>query len=165
MEGKTVQQRFVDAWGSVENPPLDCVNPHFKNRYASLKATLGEVRKACAPNGLAYVQSLVEADGGYSLASYVTDGSDNLPLSTFPMSIPPNPQAFGSELTYKKRQQAQADWGIVGEEDDDGEAGAKAAGPVTGKCKGCGSVWSLNSAAQARDAICPNCGAHGFEVV
>lgn len=120
---KTLQQRFTEAWGNIENPDLDGENPHFKNRYATLRATLASVRAACKPLGIAYVQALKQDGDGFTLRSYVIDGADGfMPLSEFPVENVPNAQAFGSEMTYKKRQQAQADWGIVGEEDDDGEA-------------------------------------------
>lgn len=123
---KTIEARFVEAWAGIENPELDSVNPHFKNKYASLKATQKVIREACKPQGIMYQQRLVEcSDGGFRLHSYVKDSDGGtIELSAFPVETPPNPQAFGSEMTYKKRQQAQADWGIVGEEDEDGEAAA-----------------------------------------
>ena len=122
-ETKTIWGRLIEARKSIKNPPLDCINPHFKNRYASLAATLEEVNKVCRWEGIAYIQSLVKCEYGYELASRVVDQDGNsVELSTFPVTASQNAQAFGSELTYKKRQQAQADWGIVGEEDDDAEA-------------------------------------------
>ena len=131
---KTIEARFVEAWGNVKNPELDCVNPHFNSRFASLKATLGVIREACAPQGLAYIQLLGESDGSYRLSSYVEDADGGLmELSEFPVETPPNPQAFGSEMTYKKRQQAQADWGIVGDDDEDGNAAAAAQGAYAGQ--------------------------------
>lgn len=123
-EAKTIEARFVEAWGNIDNPDLDSVNPHFKNKYASLKETQRVIREACKPQGLMYQQRLRQCeDGQYRLYSYVRDADGGeIELSTFPVESIPNSQAFGSEMTYKKRQQAQADWGIVGEEDDDGEA-------------------------------------------
>lgn len=125
MSDKTVGQRFVDAWGEIENPALDRVNPHFKNKYATLKSTLGVIRKACKPHGIAYVQKLVSSDGVREFRSFLlSEDGEEMALSSFPVERPSNPQAFGSNLTYAKRQQAQADWGITGEEDDDGNAAA-----------------------------------------
>lgn len=122
----SIQSKFAEAWGDVKNPDLDSVNPHFKNRYASLKATLKAVRAVCAPRGLVYKQALKHHDWGYMLHSSVEDGEGGcIDLSEFPVETPPNAQSFGSDLTYRKRQQAQADWGITGDEDDDGEAAAK----------------------------------------
>lgn len=127
-----VKAKFVAAWIACENPELDSENPHFRNRYASLKATLKAVRDACGPQGIAYMQRLTYAAtnegvdfGRRELASYVTDGADSMELSRFPVECPPNPQSFGANITYAKRQQAQADWGITGEPDDDGEAAAQ----------------------------------------
>lgn len=122
----TIYSKFIAARGAVKNPPLDSTNPHFKNRYASLAATLDEVNAACARNGITYVQALCADGEFFRLCSFVMDGEGNrIELSQFPVTNVPNPQNFGSEMTYKKRQQAQADWGIVGEEDDDGEGAAK----------------------------------------
>ena len=51
------------------------------------------------------------------------DGDNTrIEMSSFPVDVPPNPQSFASNLTYIKRQQAQLDWGITGEDDDDAEA-------------------------------------------
>ena len=127
MSDQTLQQRFVAAWGEIENPELDGTNPHFKNKYATLKATLRVIREACKAHGIAYMQRLERQEEGYTLKSSVTDGADSMGLSEFPLDTPPNPQSFGSNLTYTKRQQAQADWCITGEEDDDGNAAAEAA--------------------------------------
>ena len=172
MEGKTVQQRYVSAWSEIENPPLDGVNPHFRNRYATLKATLEAVRKACKDNGMAYVQKLVRTeDGGRALrSSLLTDAGEVMELSDFPVEAPPNPQSFGSNLTYAKRQQAQADWGIVGEEDDDGEAAAKASkqppkGPFNARCEGCGTPFSFPNNEALHAFQCPNCGNTTAEVM
>lgn len=123
-ETKSLQAKLVEAWGGIDNPELDSVNPHFKSRYASLKETQRVIREACKPQGLMYQQRLMQCeDGQYRLYSYVMDADGStIELSTFPVEAVPNSQAFGSEMTYKKRQQAQADWGIVGEEDEDGEA-------------------------------------------
>ena len=123
-ESKTIHERFAEAWSKVENPEMDGMNPHYKNRYATLKSTLGAIRAACAPLGIAYVQRLrICEDGNYRLCSSVEDAAGgSIELSTFPVENVPNSQAFGSEMTYKKRQQAQADWAITGEEDEDGEA-------------------------------------------
>ena len=53
-----ISASFVKAWQSCDNPPLDGVNPHYGNRYASLKATLKVIRDACMICGLAYHQRL-----------------------------------------------------------------------------------------------------------
>lgn len=124
-----IEAKYINAWIAIENPELDGYNPHFKNKFATLKATLKVIREACKKSGIAYCQRLVKIDENtFELHSFVIDeDGNNLTCSVFPVEVPPNPQSFGSNLTYAKRQQAQADWGITGEEDDDGNAGAEAA--------------------------------------
>lgn len=124
MSEQTLEQRFVAAWGEIRNPELDGANKHFNNRYATLKSTIVVIREACNAQGIAYMQRLERGEGGYTLKSSVTDGRGIVALSEFPVETPSNPQSFGSNLTYAKRQQAQSDWCITGEEDDDGNAAA-----------------------------------------
>lgn len=163
-EAKTIEARFVEAWGNIDNPDLDSVNPHFKNKYASLKETQRVVREACKPLGLMYQQRLRQCeDGHYRLYSFVRDADGGeIELSTFPVENVPNSQAFGSEMTYKKRQQAQADWGIVGEEDEDGEAitasqNERAAGtPRRAKPRGHGQMVQRRSKTTRPDTTSSN---------
>lgn len=136
MPDKSIHARLFDARARVRNPDLDGQNPHYGNRYATLKATLKEVREACDAAGLSYIQSLAREGDGWAMASKVIDAEGSeVAMSLFPVDAPPNPQSFGSNLTYIKRQQAQADWGIVGDEDDDGEAAAKAPQKRQGKAR------------------------------
>ena len=123
----TIYKKFAAAWESVENPPLDSVNPHFKSKFASLGAVLKAIRKAC--DGIAYIQAFDVADmGGESILhikSWVQDGEGRLELSRLRMPITDNPQQQGSIITYYRRYVAVTDWGIVGEEDDDAESAMK----------------------------------------
>ena len=99
-EKKTIWAKLIEARKFVKTPTLDCVNPHFKNKYASLAATLDEVNKACRLESIAYIQRLSRTDGGYELASMVIDeDGSSIELSTFPVTASTNAQAFGSELS------------------------------------------------------------------
>ena len=125
MEEKlTICERYAAAWSEMHNPPLDSVNPHFRNKFASLAATLQAIREPCARHGLVYRQPVIRHDDGtLALETSVMDGSGVIiSLSTFPLNANTDPQKFGSQLTYAKRQAAQADWALVGDEDDDAEA-------------------------------------------
>lgn len=123
-EKPTICERYAAAWSEMHNPPLDSVNPHFRNKFASLAATLQAIREPCARHGLVYRQPVVRRDDGtLALETSVMDGSGVIiSLSTFPLNANTDPQKFGSQLTYAKRQAAQADWALVGDEDDDAEA-------------------------------------------
>lgn len=127
-ESKTTEQKFAAAWQTVKNPEKDTNNPRFNTPFASLGATQAVIREACAANGLAYMQRItVGGDGEQLLTSEVvpTEGEGRLMLSVIRMQPAKDSQAFGSALTYAKRYQAQLDWGITGEAEDDGEAAVK----------------------------------------
>ena len=122
----SINTRFARAWESVDNPPLDSVNPHFKNKFASLGATLKCIRKACKDNGITYHQAFdtFRADGEAeaTIRTWVSDGGGGrIDLSCMRFPITDNPQQLGSAMTYCRRYVAQLDWGILGEEDDDAE--------------------------------------------
>lgn len=116
-----LRARYMAAWGAAKNPPLDAANPHFRNRYASLPSVLKAVREACEPFGIAYEQHL----SGGRLVTMVTDGDEVLQLSDMALNDQAKSQEVGSDLTYRKRQLACLDFGIVGEDDDDAEGGSQ----------------------------------------
>nr|DAK09742.1 MAG TPA: ERF superfamily protein [Caudoviricetes sp.] len=123
----SIEARFAAAWADCENPPLDASNPHFRTRFASLKATLGVIRTACAKHGLAYRQAIQAPTGNTPpilISSLVDADGNTMPLGALIVDRPANPQAFGANLTYAKRQLAQIDWGITGDPDEDGRPAA-----------------------------------------
>lgn len=124
---RSIYERLAKAWANIKNPELDSVNPYYQNKYASLKATEDVIRQACAPEGLIYRQLLLRyEDGTREFHSFiVSEDGYVLECSVFPVEIPRDPQAFGSNCTYAKRQQAQADWCIAGEDDDDANSAAE----------------------------------------
>ena len=86
-----------------------------------MAAVQGCIRKACAKHGIAYAQRVKLEKGEAVLVSEVVGAGDALHLSDYPVQFVPNPQSNGSMLTYAKRQLASIDWGICGDEDDDGQ--------------------------------------------
>ena len=129
--GDGIRSRYFRALSKVDNPPFDSEKPHYRNRFASLGATLKVIRSACEPEGLAYWHRIEWLEGDYvTLQSGITsvDGEE-MKLSLTPLTHNVDPQKFGAELTYKRRQTAQADFGITGEVDDDGESAIKRSRP------------------------------------
>lgn len=119
----SIEARFAAAWADCENPPLDSTNPHFRNRFASLKATLSVIRAACTKHSLAYRQTIQAPTGDTPpilISSLVDADGNTMPLGALIVDRPANPQIFGANLTYAKRQLAQVDWGITGDPDEDG---------------------------------------------
>ena len=118
----TLQEAYVEALRSVRNPPMTGFNPHYRTRFATLGDVLESVREACEPLGIAYMQCVEPAEGGYELRSYVVGGGESRKLSAIRLDVPQDPQKLGSAMTYMRRYLATCDWGIVGDPDDDGEA-------------------------------------------
>ena len=124
-EQTNILGRLAKAVGEMQNPPLDSVNPHFKNKFSSLRAVSDAVRPALAANGLAYRQTPLADESGTWVATIVYGGDGSIELARVPYEPQSNPQQNGSALTYAKRYCLQAAFGLVGEEDDDGEAASR----------------------------------------
>lgn len=162
MSDKTIYDRFGDALQTVVNPPLDGTNPHFRSKFATLKAVLDTIKAACDEAGIHYQQRLVLTPEGYELHSRVFCGTDTIELSCFPIKTG-TPQATGSEITYARRYIACVDFNIVGDPDDDGNAASKPSGqPINGSCLGCGKRFTFPAMSVLETATCPDCGS-GFK--
>ena len=107
----------------ITNPKLDSVNPHFRNRYASLGAILNAVRIPLASNGIALVQTVNTDTTRLPSKPPLLHVSGEWMAETVSMPVPDRGtvQQLGSLVTYLRRYSAAAMCGIVGEEDDDGE--------------------------------------------
>ena len=105
----------------MQNPSFDMVNPHFKNKYASLAAVRDAVIPVLAKHGISLVQELVSADGqvGVNTHLYHTSGQT---LHFGPLFLPvtkQDAQGYGSASTYARRFALMSVAGVVGEPDDD----------------------------------------------
>ena len=116
---------YMAAWNAIKQPELDKKNPRFGNRYASLLSMQNAIRKACGGLGIVYRQSTQVAPEGVFLVSEIMGEGERIELSRYPLTVSANDQENGKNLTYAKRQQCGVDWGICGDEDDDGEAQAQ----------------------------------------
>jgi len=98
----------------------DSKNPHYKNRFASLEATLLKINPALNKHGL----MLSQWPSGDKLISRIEHISGQWMMSAYDITaIKKDPQQMGSAITYARRYCAQAIAGICGgEEDDDGNA-------------------------------------------
>lgn len=114
-----IWKKLVEAQAAMPNPKLDAVNPRFGSKYATLASVEAVVRPAMAANGLGYRQTVTEG-GWLVLVAY--DGESEVELSRVPYEMGGNAQARGSELTYCRRYNLLSAFGLVGDEDDDGNA-------------------------------------------
>lgn len=118
----------------------DKLNPHFKNKYASLDSILEAIKEPLKKANLAFVQLPME--GGKLKTILVETESGESIESTMDILLSKNdPQAQGSALTYARRYALSAILGISTDEDDDGNAAtpqAKAPAVTMKACNVCG---------------------------
>jgi hypothetical protein len=111
----------------MQNPAFDGMNPHFKSRYASLASVRNAVIPVFAKHGIAVIQDLRQDAGGVSCLTILLHSSGGR-LDVGPLTLPASKadaQGFGSACTYARRYTLQAVAGVVGDEDDDGNAAPK----------------------------------------
>lgn len=125
-----IAKALVAAQGEIKSVPKDSVNPHFKNRYASLETITETIRPILTRHGLALVQgggiptsnehgavtaisveSLLVHTSGEWIGSSVT-----MPLDKA------TPQGVGSAVSYGRRYGLCSLLAITTDEDDDGNA-------------------------------------------
>ena len=118
---------------------LDATNPHFKNKYPSLAGIFDVLRPALSACGLVVTQTptyLQDAAGNLvaGLRTRVThaESGEFLEDTMLLLIEKATPQAQGSALTYARRYAVLSMLGLVGDEDDDGEAASKSA-PVASR--------------------------------
>lgn len=108
------QQEFTPVW-------FDCINPHFKTKYASLASCLDSVKKAFNKHGLFLTQKHHNMPNSVGVETIVVHESGES-LSSDILYVPvdkQSPQGFGSALTYARRYSLMTFCGIAGEQDDD----------------------------------------------
>lgn len=110
------------AQGVITNAVKDTDNTFFKSKYATLASVWDACRKPLADNGLAVVQTLTSTDQGQQLITTLAHASGQWMRSYYPVvAVKPDPQGFGSALTYARRYALSAMVGVA-PADDDGEA-------------------------------------------
>jgi len=122
---------LVAAQKGIKDPAKDGVNPHFKNKYASLESVMFTIRYALANHELMLTQAVEQKANGATLTTRIIHASGQW-IEYGPMAIPSkdnnDPQKVKSGVTYMRRTQALAIMGL-GESDDDGNEASKKPAP------------------------------------
>jgi len=114
------------AQTDLKNPKFDSTNPHFKSKYASLASVRDTVNAAMTKHGISVVQELrsaVGASGVECLTRLIHTSGQWIEFG--PAFFPAqknDAQGFGAASTYARRFTLQAAAGVVGDDDDDGNA-------------------------------------------
>lgn len=110
--------------GEVQDAKKDSVNPHFKNRYASLGSVRAAVTATLAKNGIAVVQTFEPhgPDGVCVVTTLLHESGQWMRSRLYLPVSKKDAQGFGSAISYARRYALAAIVGIAADDDDDGEA-------------------------------------------
>lgn len=119
----------------MSNPSFDSSNPHFRSKFASLAAVRNAVIPVMAKHGISVTQELTTTERGVACLTVLHHASGQF-MEFGPLEMPASKmdaQGFGSASTYAKRYSLQAVGGVVGDEDDDGNAASGKGKDESGK--------------------------------
>jgi hypothetical protein len=105
----------------MANPKFDKLNPHFKNKFASLASVRDAVIPVLAEHGITCLQDLTNVEGGVACTTILIHSSGQS-MRFGPLKMPvskADAQGFGSAATYARRYHLMAVANVVGDEDDD----------------------------------------------
>lgn len=125
---KELATAFIAAQAELKNTLKDGLNPHFKNKYATLGNVRDSVTPVLAKHGLAVLQGADFVDGNTFITTRLMHKSGEWIESAYPFPLA-KPQEMGSAMTYARRYSLSAICGIASDDDDDGNA-AQAAQPI-----------------------------------
>lgn len=122
-ETKQIFAALNKAQGEMKPAVLDCKNPHFNSRYASLQSVVESIREPFAKNGLSFTQSVQWEDDSFFLETCINHSDGSFITSRVRLIVDRNNmQGLGSAITYARRYCLAALAGVVDSEDDDGNS-------------------------------------------
>lgn len=125
MSNKEAITALALAQSQMKTPHKDAVNPHYGNRYASLKSCINSIKPALNKNGFALVQSAGRDDLGDFIQTTFEHTSGGLFKSKFYLSPDKKGmQGMGSAATYAKRYGLLGLAGVEPDEETDDDATA-----------------------------------------
>jgi hypothetical protein len=125
------------AQGEFEAVAKGAENPFFKSKYADLPSVVRAATPVLAKNQLAVTQLLGLEDGTDTLTTVLTHSSGQFIAGTQRLLlVKADPQGQGSAITYARRYGYMAVLGLVADEDDDGNAAAKASSKQSDDVRG-----------------------------
>lgn len=119
----------------LEDAKKDSINPHFKNRYATLSSVRATITPVLSAHGLAVVQTNEPhgAEGACVVTTLMHESGEWIRGRLFVPVTKRDPQGFGSAITYARRYALAAIVGIASDEDDDAETASRPTSPGPSK--------------------------------
>ncbi len=109
--------------GEIKSAIKDGVNPHFKNKYASLGSCWDACRLPLSKNGLSVMQQVETIGVDIFMITTLAHASGQWMKSSMPLLLSKRDmQGLGAACTYARRFSLCALVGIDGDLDDDGES-------------------------------------------
>jgi len=106
-------------------------NPFFKSTYATLDAVIEATKEALSKNNLSIVQGNEPTETGVIVTTLLSHASGEWIESQLAMPVTkPDPQGYGSAITYGRRYALSAILGVASEEDDDANTASTKNGTV-----------------------------------
>jgi len=116
-----LSKSLVTANKEVKNPQKNAVNPHFRNKYATLDSVIEAYKESYLSNGISVLENPVTKEGMVGVEVTLLHESGQY-ITHDPFMLPPgkeNAQGYGSSITYARRYALSAVMNIAADDDDD----------------------------------------------
>jgi hypothetical protein len=125
-ETGTLAKALIAASREFKPVVKDSKNPHFGNAYASLGAYIDATKPALIAHGLAVVQRSLLVGEDVCLETLILhESGETMQAGLYPLRpVKPDPQGFGSAMTYARRYCYAAALNLASEDDDGSGASA-----------------------------------------
>lgn len=121
-EMKNLYKALAKFRQQLKQPAKDGANPYFKSTYVTLDGVIKAVDTALEGTGLSYIQEAATSDGLPAVRTVLFHEDGGTMASgwlSLPLKNGATPQDVGSLLTYAKRYQLAAFFGVSSDVDDD----------------------------------------------
>jgi hypothetical protein len=129
MQTPELNKALATARKEIENPRFDSENPHYRSKFASLRAVIDATIPIAAKYGIAVNQDIRSTERG--IACYMHLCHESGQEKTYgPLTMhatKSDPQGYASASTYARRYQLMSVFGVAGDADDDGNAASESA--------------------------------------
>ena len=126
-----IHAAFAKAQGAFRQPELNRTAEIKKEgkllyttTYADLNQCIECIRQALSENELSFTQTVEPGPKEWLLVLTLRHSSGQYLKSFMPLVLTGSPQVIGGQLTYLKRYQISAFFGLAADFDDDGNAGS-----------------------------------------